>query len=644
MRTCWTLVAAVAMAASGGCRAVSDRAEEALDPDMSPAERLVRASDRYLHHSRLAPGMRGYGLTVLSGTKIERFGATVVSVLRSWYPRQDVILCRLSGLGLEKTGVISGMSGSPVYMRDPADGKAKMIGAVAYGWSFQKEPICGVQPIVQMLAIAGAPVGGPGGPQTAPSPASAGTGGPSRTLDEALVQTMLNPRKVRFSDGAPGRGREGAERGAGELSPLATPLMISGATDRTLRRAEEFFAPAGFLPVRAGGVAGAEAEAAAGARLAPGMAVSVPLVTGDGDWAGVGTVTDVIGDYVLAFGHAFNAEGAVELPMGPAYVHGVIPRVWTSFKMGSTLKVTGAVTTDEYTGVGGRIGRQAETIPVTIRVCWGEQEKAYRYRVVRHRRLTTAMCIFLLGESIYAHRELPRHHSLRYDVEVDFGALGAYRAANLSSGRGLSDVASDLERPVWGLMNTELGPPAAPKRIDVTVRIQPVQTTAAILDLKLERNSYRPGQTVRGQVTLRPFRRARVVRPVALELPDDLPDGRYTLTVCDAYAMLDTRRSDVPHRYKPHTVEEFFDALQRVVRPRTDRLYVHLPLPDGGLAVRQQELEHLPGSLAEILARAAPVDSVRYRRRQVAEVPVEHVVSGSAEATFEVRKHPDRAH
>ena len=124
----------------------------------------------------------------------------------------------------------------------------------------------------------------------------------------------------------------------------------------------------------------------------------------------------------------------------------------------------------------------------------------------------------------------------------------------------------------------------------MTVEIRPVQTTAEVLDLKLERNSYRPGKTVRGTVVLRPFRSERITRKVAIEVPEDRPDGDYTLTVCgaDRMGMLDTMER--PHDYDPRTVSQLFASVRRVVRFRGDRLYVHLPLGRGGVVVRKQEL------------------------------------------------------
>ena len=612
-----------------------------IDQRLREAEKFIAASDKYLHQSKLKRGMGGYGLTVMAGTGIQKFNVTVVSVMRNWYPHQDVILCKLAGLGLEKSGIVSGMSGSPVYIKDPADGKHKLIGAVAYGWRFQKDPVAGIQPIAQMLAVEGVPLGGAEKP-AAKEPASPSA---AAVLDEDFVRAMLDPRKLDFSAfcrPANRRRRAGSADGAAGLVPLATPVMISGAGPRTMALARQLFAGAGLVPLRAGAVGAAEADAARKTKLAPGSALSVILVSGDMDWSAVGTVTDVIGDRVLAFGHSMFAEGRVRLPMGTAYVHTVISSTMSSFKLSSTLKATGALTHDEYTGISGQVGAKAEMVPMTVTVNWPAGQQKFSYNVVRHRWMTPGMSRMALSESVLANRDIPERHTLEYDVDIDFEKFGRYRSANTSSGGSFSAAASDVSRPLAALMNTALGKPVFPRSIEVTVTIKPVQTTADILSLELDRNVYRPGEKVTGKVTLRPFRSPRITKAVSIDLPKDLPDGRRKLTVCDSYQALSATRSELPHRFTPKTVEGLFAAIKEVVAPRMDRLYLRLPLPAGGLAVRKNELEHLPGSMAELLSRAAPMDTKLYRRSKVVSFPAGFVVRGSASASFTVEKEPRR--
>ncbi len=614
---------------------------QSADARLRLAEAFVAKSDKYLHHSKLRRGDTGYGLTVMAGTKIEKFDVTVISVMHNFSPHHDVILCKAGGLGLEKSGIIQGMSGSPIYIKDRADGKHKMIGALAYGWSFQKEPVCGIQPISQMLAIQGIDL--PGSKPAAKPQADKRTG--DDALDDDFVRAVLTPKKINFSTLVlPKRRRQAASSGKPRLVPLSTPIMAGGAGRKTIQFAEKFFAGTGFIPMQSGTVGGVEAKAARNTKLAPGSSVSIQMISGDLDWTGVGTVTEVIGDRVLAFGHPMFGEGPVQMPMGTAYIHTTISSMYTSFKLGSTLKVTGALTHDEYTGIVGQVGKKVTMIPMNVTCVWPTGEQKFRYKLLRHQHITPFLSLVSLYESVLSNREIPPYHTVAYSVDIDYEKFGRYRAANISSANEISSVLSDLNRPLATMMSSSVGNPVFPKSIDVKIKIVPKQSTFSILSFKLDRNVYKPGEKVTGLVTLKPFRIRRVTTKVAITLPDDLPDGRYALTVCGASNITRIRQNEMPHYFRARNLEQLFSALKNVVEPRFDRLYLHLPLPEGGLAVKKNELEHLPASMAELLQREASMDTVAYRRSKIVRFQAQGVITGSAQAGFTVRKHPQREH
>ncbi|MGA2265845.1 MAG: hypothetical protein ABSH10_05380, partial [Phycisphaerae bacterium] len=284
--------------------AAAPSAEQA-DPALAAATAMVEKSDRYLDISRVKPGMKGYGLTVLSGTQPVRFEAEIISVMPRWGPHQDVILARLGGPDMERLGVAAGMSGSPVYVRDDRDGKDKLIGAVAFTYPALKEPICGIQPITQMLAI----------PQGSTPGATAEDSGDKSSRE--LLAAAMDPRQT---DLVSVLGRVQGQRWqrfspvGSDLSPLATPLMIRGLGDSAFQRLRQPLLEAGLMPVKAGGASGRAADGHAA--FVPGSAISVALMTGDLDVSAVGTVTDVTGDHLLAMGHSLFAEGDVEIPVG----------------------------------------------------------------------------------------------------------------------------------------------------------------------------------------------------------------------------------------------------------------------------------------------------------------------------------------
>ncbi|MDW8344513.1 MAG: SpoIVB peptidase S55 domain-containing protein, partial [Verrucomicrobiae bacterium] len=235
-----------------------------------------------LRPEQLRPGMRGYGLSVFRGTEPERFEVEILGVLPNAFPKQDLILIRMSGADLEKHKVIAGMSGSPIYIED------KLIGALGYGWAFENEPMAGVTPIHNMLADL----------QRPPAP-------PAADRRTELWPTQLPASSVGTLPGVtPSRLALESPR------PLVTPLACAGFRPQTLQPWADWLERLGFWPVTAGGGGlGGEADGKGPVALVPGSAMGVQLVRGDFNATAVGTVTHVIGDRVLAFGHPFFQMG-----------------------------------------------------------------------------------------------------------------------------------------------------------------------------------------------------------------------------------------------------------------------------------------------------------------------------------------------
>lgn len=612
------------------------------DSARAAARRYVEASDRYLHHSRLERGNTGYGLTVMAGTEVVRFEAEIVSVMTDWGPHQDVILARLSGkpggVNLADTGLISGMSGSPVFIRDPRDGEEKMIGAVAYGWMAQEEPVCGIQPITQMLASARIP-------GELPEEEDAGkiAAGASRDR-EAYLAALLDPKKRDFARLACRRHAPApAAGGAGpRLRPMTTPVTLAGVPPRVVADARAMLEPLGLMPLQGGGLGAVEREAAGAAELVPGGAIGVPLVMGDADLVAVGTVTDVIDGRVLAFGHAFRGDGASEFPMSTAYVHTVVSSMFGSFKLGSGVRPAGKLVRDEMAAIVGRVGPEADLVPMNVSVRWAEtgREQTYEFQICRHKMLTIALSRMLVMATAWGWHDLPPEHTIHYEAEVRFAELGRYHVKNTSSNEDVFELVSDVSRPLAALLDSPLGEPARVESIDVSFEIEPVARRAQLLDLRLHGRTYRPGETITGDLVIRRFRERRSTLPVTFELPEDMPEGVYTLTAMDYLGALSVHQREMPHHFAPKTPEQLFDAVQRVVGTEASTLYLHVPLPEGGLAIEKRELPDLPPSKARVIAEARWADITVFARSLMQTDKKDFVVSGAAAADFVVRKRP----
>ncbi|MGH9559365.1 MAG: SpoIVB peptidase S55 domain-containing protein [Bryobacteraceae bacterium] len=285
-------------------------------------------------------GQHGIGRTVFSGTRVEDFQVEILGVLKNIGPRESIILAKLSGGPLAETGVLQGMSGSPVYI----DGK--LVGAVALGFPQAKEAIAGIRPIEEMLRV---------------DPDSA-----------TRLAKSIPPRRS-------------VQAGNARLEEIATPVSFSGFTAATLDRFGSQLRALGLDP-RQGVSGGGDPPAKLGdpKQLQPGSMISVQLLTGDMSVGADGTVTYIDGDRVYAFGHRFLDEGATNLPFARSEVLALLPNISSSFKISTARDWMGTITEDRNTAVSGLLGRRAEMAPIEIRV----GRNRYRMNVIEDRVMT----------------------------------------------------------------------------------------------------------------------------------------------------------------------------------------------------------------------------------------------------------------
>ncbi|HUT33990.1 MAG TPA: hypothetical protein VNE39_10945 [Planctomycetota bacterium] len=581
----------------------------------------------YLHVSDIKRGMTGYGLSVFQGTKIERFDVEVLGVLRNAMPKQDIVICRMSGAGLEKTGVIAGMSGSPVYLK--VGNEHKLAGAVAYGWGFPKEPVCGLTPIENMYAASQAPV-----PEKLPSgPAGVPAAG---RLDAPLVLGERTIGDVLVAAGPPSWDR--LATGAATLYRLQAPVSISGLTEPAFELARRELGPLGLLPVQGGGAGGADDPEKV--KLEPGSALAVRMAEGDVEMSGIGTCTDVVGDTVLAFGHPMLGEGRVSVPMATACVHYCFPSQMRSFKLAGPLKTVGRLTADMQAAVIGKLGDPPRMIPVEVRLRRADMqgEETYRCRVFEHPRLTSRIVGMFLFNSLLVRGDLPRENTLRLKATIDLGKRPPIVVENvyagLASSASLYAALSEVIQPLGALGNNEFGPVPV-ERVTADLQVATEAALARVEAVRLERDECRPGDTVRVLATLHPHKKEPVLQALELKLPDDFPAGRATVMVCDAAMTERLDRSEAPQRYVARDLDHLVEILRQQVSQR--RLFIRMRLPDRGVALRSVELPSLPSSMFSVVASPRTTGLTLTGKSIQASVETPFVVSGSHALPLTVR-------
>src|SRR5438477_1395730 len=309
------------------------------------------------------PGMVGLGRTVFDGTRVEEFKVHVLGVLQNIIgPHRNLILAKLEGGPLAHTGVIAGMSGSPVYI----DGK--LVGAVSYALgAFSKEPIAGITPIAEMTDAASFN-------ESRPTAARVRVEFPltRESLIGAFRKALAwnRPFADRSGDthllGASGVAGVGGDQLGSLLRPIATPLVMSGFEPELGDTLASAFQAQGFVPMGSAATGPRAGEMAYEGPHKLGDALGVMFVTGDLRLGGTGTVTHLDGDRVYAFGHPMYNLGPTEFPMTRAYVYTVLPSLFSSLKLSSTGEIIGTFLQDRATAIAGRLGPGPHLIPITL--------------------------------------------------------------------------------------------------------------------------------------------------------------------------------------------------------------------------------------------------------------------------------------
>jgi len=549
-------------------------------------------------------GQRGIGKTVFSGNKIEEFQVEILGVLENLGPKQSVILARLSGGPLAKTGVMQGMSGSPVYI----DGR--LVGAVALAFSFATEPIAGIRPIEEMLAVAGQPT-----TQVAAAPKP-------REKELAAASTTSI---------------------AANLTEIATPVSFSGFTSATLDRFAPELKKIGLEP-RQGISSGGKLPSKLGNpdALHPGDMISVDLLSGDLSIGAEGTVTEVDGKKIYAFGHHFLSVGQTELPFARADVITLLPNLAASFKISTARQWMGTITQDRSTAIYGEIGRKADTVPIALTVKDGRRDPiSYHMQMVHDRILTP----FIVQMAIYSAMDATERtlglasYSVRGAVEFQ-GNVPPLKLDNAYAGdfNVPMQASSGVASPLAYLMGAGFD---ALKIKDISLEIQASERKRLLQidQITASRKDVHPGQPVDLTVTFTEENGVETEKTVRYVIPTGAPYGTLNFTVSDASSsnLLDYQQLASTVLKSPTQVVSFLNDL----RPNTNA-YLRVWRTDAAFQVQGEDLPDPPPSLGLILAKAQAAQGMLFARgSKIAELLVETgnvVVTGSKNVSVEVKE------
>ena len=593
------------------------------------------AQTTFMPVSEVKAGMVGVGRTVFAGDKLEEFRANILGVLKNAVaPGRDLILAKLEGGPLANTGVIAGMSGSPVYIDN------RLVGAVSYSLgSFAREPIAGITPIAEMLVAVRS-----SGPRAAgsefdlawPSTPEKVFAALGRVVERASapLRSPLRPSDVvgspSLADWAPRLRPIGAAMIATGLTPdIESSLRQALPSDATLQRGE-------------GGSENA-AQAPGTRTLRPGDAVGVSLMRGDLEMGATGTVTHVDGSQIYAFGHPFLNLGPMSMPMTRAQVLTVIPSLDSSMKIATMGPVIGRMTQDRSTAVGGVLGSGPSELAVNLTLeSQGSAPRRLQFTVLHDQALTPLFAYVAILNSLITHQRQSGATTIAASGSVTFEGLGVLPIDDMFSGdQAITLAAASAMTPI-GAMATNTFRPALPKSLDMTLRVSEHEDYSLIERVWLDTVRPTVGGTHTLHVLLRHFRGNTEVVSLPVVMPPHV-SGPVTLMVSDGSTLTSLEQKEL-RPATPQSLESLFARLRNA--RASNRLYVRLLTSSPGTAVGGESLPALPPSVLAALD-ADPSKGSTAISRAVAgswDKRLPRVVKGSREITLTLRPAVSSSH
>jgi len=524
----------------------------------------------------LQAGQHAVVRTVFSGDSIETFDAEIVGVLPGGRAEGDLILARATTPRVVATGIAQGMSGSPVYV----DGK--LVGALSSGWPFSRDPIFGITPIGEMLAVLDQPVHGE---QGTPGPIGVDPGAaPARYREFTWAGEDTSARPL-------------AALGESPSAPasLPLPLSVGGVNPQAMPGIRALFEPRGFSVVPGG----RDPASAKPRRLEPGSAVAVDVLRGDLNFSAIGTVTYVDGDRILIFGHPFFQSGEIRLPLSTARITTILGSVNTSFKLGVAGTPVGTATQDRRAAVAGTLGPSPKLLPIRVTVRGASpREQQFHFESIDDRALLPQLLSAAVLNSVLESGSTGTVQTIAWTLDVWRGGR-KLELDDVAAGEApLNEVAATLGAPIRFLA----GNPFERFRADslvVDVDLRPGREQSTLRAAALQSQTVRPGGIAHLSAELERWRGTRETVKLDVPVPEELPDGKYLLEVAGGLEFERFIAGRLPARYRAVSLP---DAWQRLAGTRrSDALYAGIWARAPEVSANGVDLPELPNSALAVL-------------------------------------------
>jgi hypothetical protein len=541
------------------------------------------------------PGMTGIGRTVFEGDRLEEFKVHVLGVLRNVVgPRRNLILARLEGGPLANTGVIAGMSGSPVYV----DGR--LLGAVAFSLGqFSKEPIAGITPIAEMVESAG-PQARRAVPANRPALQLPMTPESAVAALRQAFSWFQRPFADRPEDIVASVGLAGSTEVGTLLRPIATPLALSGFSGGIADSLSAAFRDSGFVPMPGAVPRAAASPAADGGQrpvLRPGDAVGVNLITGDLTMGATGTVTEVDGDQVYAFGHPFYNLGPTQFPMTRAFVYTLLPSLSASMKIAATGETIGTFRQDRATAIAGTLGKGPDLIPVNISLDTERGlKKTFTFQVVNDQLFTPLLTYVSIVNTLTSYEREYGAATFAVKGKAVVRKHGQVTFEDVFTGESPTiGAAAYVVAPLTFLLGNAIEPVQL-ERVDLAITTSEQPRTATLERVWLDAVKVKPGATVPLKLLLRTYRGDELTVPI--DIPANAA-GTLSLLVSDGTSLARIEQRDARTITQARGLEQMIRELNRT--RKNNRLYIRLLNQDAGGVVNGEKLSSLPPSVLAVM-------------------------------------------
>jgi hypothetical protein len=596
-------------------------------------EGLARADGRatrpnIMGVSEIKPGMKGYGLTVFEGTKPERFDVEVIGVLENFRPKQEVILIKTHHPRLEVAKVVAGMSGSPIYI----DGR--MIGAYAYGWTFGSEPVAGVTPIRTMLDEMALPL--PDSIYGWPLHLVPGKKG-ERSASSAGERSRFRGELGRYDlhEHAEQVRRTAFESSPTPVRPVATPLLVGGLTPGAIRLASDLLSPLGLEPLQAGGGSTKPAPDAP-KQFEDGGAIGVELIRGDMSATGLGTVTRVEGDKLVAFGHPMMEAGNTALPTAVGSVLWVLASEQRSFKIGMPVRSMGTLVNDRQASIVVSQSTKAPVIPVKMEVHGvpGVPLSTWNFEVAHERFLTPSFLAVALGSGLQAVANEQQDVSWSATSKLKIKGYGELTLHDFGVSMGGTPDAGEFARAsVVRAAGAVLNNPwesAQIESLETSVELHYARELFRLRGAELVASEIDAGEPARIRVTLAPFAGPAVEKTISVPLPAYLAGRTVTLEISPGYA-------EDRDRAAPDTLAELIHNFEDPTQPPKS-LVVSYASPDATVTHKGRIAADLPmGALDTLRPTSSTIAPETYTTTVHQAFPLDQYLVGRDRVTVTIR-------